>query len=48
MGHRKFIGNDQLVLSFLALVVGGVTGGAVIAFRESISVIQQLFYDAGA
>ena len=37
---RRFVRNDQLVLSVLALVVGAVAGGAVVAFREAILIVQ--------
>ena len=47
MRLRKVVGNDQLILSVLALVVGIATGAAVIVFRESIDLIQGLAFGAG-
>ena len=44
---RRFVKNDQLILSFLALAVGAATGGAVVAFREIISATQTWFYASG-
>ena len=39
---RRLIRNDQLILSLLAIVVGGATACTVVLFRESISAIQFL------
>ena len=36
---RRIIRNDKLILSVLALVVGVVSDGAVIIFREGIDFI---------
>ncbi|MDP6772749.1 MAG: chloride channel protein [Rhodospirillales bacterium] len=41
---RRLVRNDQLILSVLALVVGAAVGGAVIAFREAIALVQAGFY----
>jgi len=44
MRLRKIIGNDQLVLSALAVLVGAGTGGGVILFRETIGFFQKLAF----
>lgn len=44
---RRLVRNDQLLLSLLALVVGAVSGGAVIGFREAISFVQFLGFGTG-
>ena len=41
---RRVLRNDQLVLSVLALVVGSLSGGAVVAFREAISLFEWIFF----
>ena len=41
---RKIVGNEQLILSILALTVGAAGGGAVILFRQGIAQVQNLFY----
>ncbi len=41
---RKIAGNEQLILSILALAVGAAGGGAVILFRQGIAQAQNLFY----
>ncbi|MCK4939741.1 MAG: chloride channel protein, partial [Rhodospirillaceae bacterium] len=41
---RSVIGNDQLILAVLAFVVGVLSGGAVIGFREGISFFQDAFF----
>ena len=40
---RWIIQNDQLILSILAVVVGAVAGGAAIAIREGIDLVQGVF-----
>ncbi len=40
---RQLVGHDMLILSILAMVVGLGTGGAMIVFREGISLAQTLF-----
>jgi CIC family chloride channel protein len=40
MRLRRFIRNDQLILSILAVFVGATAGGGVIAIREVIDFIQ--------
>jgi len=40
----RFGRNDQLVLSLLAIVIGAAAGGAAIAFRHSIDLVQWSFY----
>lgn len=47
MRLRKVLGNDQLIVSILALVVGAAGGGAVILFREGIVLVQTLAYGSG-
>ncbi|MCK5546806.1 MAG: chloride channel protein [Rhodospirillaceae bacterium] len=41
---RSIIGNDQMILAVLAFVVGILSGGAVIGFREGISFFQDAFF----
>ena len=36
--------HEQVVLSSLAIVIGGIGGGSAIAFREALGGIQYLFY----
>ncbi len=36
--------HEQVVLSILAVVIGGIGGGSAIAFREALGGIQYLFY----
>jgi len=45
---RRLIGNDHLILVFLALIAGSLAGSAVIAFRELISLVQTLLYGSGS
>ncbi len=40
---RQVVRHDMLILSILAMVVGAGTGGAIIVFREGISLTQTLF-----
>ena len=44
---RRVVGNDQLILAVLALFVGSASGGAVILFRETITLVQTLFLGSG-
>ena len=39
MWVRKIVGNDQLILSLLAIVVGAAAGGAGIVLREAIALV---------
>ncbi len=41
---RRLGRNDQLVLSVLAVVIGAAAGGAAVAFREAIDLVQWSFY----
>ena len=41
---RSFAGNDQVVLSILALVIGAAVGYGTIAFRYLLGLIQEFFY----
>ena len=41
---RSFAGNDQVVLSVLALVIGVAVGYGTIGFRYILGVIQEVFY----
>ena len=41
---RKLFRNDHLVLSVLAIVVGGVVGISIVGFREAIDFFQGVFY----
>lgn len=41
---RSFAGNDQVVLSILALVIGATMGYGTIAFRYLLGLIQEVFY----
>ena len=43
---RRLIRNDHLVLTFLAIVVGCVTGWAIITFRELINLFHKIFFQA--
>ena len=47
MWVRKIIGNDQLLLSLLAIVVGAAAGGAGIVLREAIALVQTVFFGSG-
>lgn len=47
-GLRRLIGNDHMVLVMLALIVGSLAGCAVILFRETIKLVQTLFYGSGS
>lgn len=40
----RFTRHEQVVLSALATVIGGIGGGSAIAFREGLGAIQYLFY----
>lgn len=40
---KRLVGNDQIVMSVVAVVVGGAGAGGAIAFRESIDFLQLLF-----
>ena len=39
---RRLIGNDHMILVFLALIAGSLAGIAVVGFRELISLVQML------
>lgn len=41
---RPLLGNDQLVLAVLAMVVGLLSGSAVVGFREVVSFFQNAFF----
>lgn len=41
---RGIVRNDQLLLAVLAVIVGAMSGGAIILFREGIGLIQSVFY----
>ena len=45
---KRFGRNDQVVLSALAVVIGGAAGGAAIVFRQAIAFIQWIFYGDGS
>ena len=45
---RRIIRNDQLTLSILGFVVGAAAGGAIIGFREGISLVQTVFFATGS
>ena len=45
---RRVIGNDHIILVFLALIVGGLAGSAVILFREFINLILALLFGSGS
>ena len=40
----RFTRHEQVVLSALAVVIGGIGGGSAIAFREGLGAVQYLFY----
>jgi CIC family chloride channel protein len=44
---RRFVRNDQVILTVLALVVGTVSGGAIVVFRETIALVQGLAFGSG-
>ena len=44
----RLIGNDHMILVFLALIAGSLAGGAVVAFRELISLVQAILYESGS
>jgi chloride channel protein, CIC family len=41
---RGIVRNDQLLLAVLAVIVGAVSGGAIILFREGIGLVQSAMY----
>lgn len=45
---RRVIGNDHMVLVFLALIAGSLAGAAVTFFRELIALIQALIFGSGS
>ena len=45
---RRLIGNDHLILVFLALIAGTLAGSAVVLFRELISLVQTILYGSGS
>ncbi len=47
MWLRRVVRNDQLILTFLALVVGAAGGFAVVVFRDAIVFVQTAFYGSG-
>ena len=47
MGVRKIVGNDQLILALLAIVVGTAAGGAGIVLREAIALMQTVTFGSG-
>ncbi len=44
---RRFLRNDQLILSVLSLVVGGMAGWAVVLFRKTIELVQLAAFGYG-
>ena len=40
---KRLVGNDQIVMSTVAVIVGGAAAGGAIAFREAIDWLQYLF-----
>jgi len=44
---RRLLRNDHLILPLLSIVIGLVTGHAIIAFRESITFFQWLGFGSG-
>ncbi|HEC90505.1 MAG TPA: CBS domain-containing protein [Alphaproteobacteria bacterium] len=44
---RRFLKNDQLILSVLSLVVGGMAGWAVVLFRKTIELVQLAAFGYG-
>lgn len=45
---KRLIRNDHLILAILALVAGAAAGGAVVAFREVVSLVQASVYESGS
>ncbi len=41
---RQFVRNEQVILSALAVVIGGASGFAAVGFRHFIDLVQGLFY----
>lgn len=41
---KRLVGNDQVVMATVAVIVGGTAAGGAIAFRESIDFLQFLFF----
>ena len=41
---RRVIGNDHMILVFLAMIAGGLADSAVTLFREFIALIQALLF----
>ncbi len=41
---RRVIGNDHMILVFLALIAGSLAGSAVTFFRELIILTQTMFF----
>ena len=41
---RQLLRNDHMILSVLALVVGGLVSISVVGFREAIDLVQGVFY----
>ena len=40
---KRLVGNDQVVMAAVAVIVGGTAAGGAILFRESIDILQLLF-----
>jgi hypothetical protein len=44
---RRLMRHDQLLLAFLAVLVGGLTGGGTIVIRTTIALFHLLAYGSG-
>lgn len=44
LGPRQFLANDHILVAALAILVGLMTGGGIIVFREGIAFIQETLY----
>jgi len=42
--NRRLRGNDQIMLSVMALLVGAAAGGGALVFRLGIGLVQRVFY----
>ncbi|MEK9724842.1 MAG: hypothetical protein VW405_15335 [Rhodospirillaceae bacterium] len=45
---RRLLRNDHLILSVLAIIVGGLIGLAVVLFREAIALVQHITFRSEA
>ncbi len=48
LGPRQFLANDHMLVAVLAILVGVMTGGGIIVFREGIDLMQEGLYGGEA